>query len=76
MQAMSNADIAAGATETQQMRVLAPAGVSAELREARRSIDVQAQIRLRMKVSFAKGGQSVSDQQDFSGFPADLTVAR
>ena len=28
MQAMSSADVAAGATETQQMRVLAPAGVS------------------------------------------------
>jgi AP-1 complex subunit gamma-1 len=28
MQAMSNADVSAGATETQQMRILAPAGVS------------------------------------------------
>lgn len=27
MQAMSSPDVAAGATETQQMRVLAPAGV-------------------------------------------------
>ncbi|ORX36765.1 adaptin N terminal region-domain-containing protein [Kockovaella imperatae] len=61
MQAMSNTDIAAGATETQQMRILAPAG---------------AQIRLRMRIGFTKGGQSVSDQQDFSGFPADLTAAK
>jgi len=29
-----------------------------------------------MKVSFAKGGQNVSDQQDFAGFPADLTMAK
>ena len=58
MQAMSSTDIGAGATETQQMRVLAPAG---------------AQIRLRLRVTFTKGGQAIQDQQDFSGFPADLT---
>ncbi|ORY34120.1 putative gamma-adaptin [Naematelia encephala] len=61
MQAMSSADIAPGGTETQQMRVLAPPG---------------AQVRLRMRISFTTGGQSVSDQQDFAGFPADLTVAK
>ncbi|RXK40134.1 AP-1 complex subunit gamma-1 [Tremella mesenterica] len=58
MQAMSNTDIAAGATETQQMRVLVPVG---------------AQVRLRMRISYSKSGQTISDQQDFSGFPPDLT---
>lgn len=61
MQAMSKPDIEAGATETQQMRVMAPAG---------------AQIRLRMKISYTKGGQTTTDQQDFAGFPASLTAGQ
>lgn len=36
-------------------------------------IRVQAQIRLRMRITYTSGGQNVTDQQDFAGFPADLT---
>jgi len=56
---MSNPDIYPGATETQQMRVMAPAGAS---------------VRLRLRVSYMlASGQSVQDQVDFNGFPAGLT---
>ncbi|KAK4689056.1 AP-1 complex subunit gamma-1, partial [Tremellales sp. Uapishka_1] len=58
MQAMSNPDIQAGGTETQQMRVIAPVG---------------AQVRLRLRISFKKGQDSITDQQDFAGFPSGLT---
>jgi len=61
MQAMSRNDVEAGTTETQQMRVLTPVG---------------AQVRLRMRISYTKGGEAVTDQQDFAGFPSDLTAAR
>lgn len=58
MQAMSNQNVQPGATETQQLRVIAPPG---------------AQIRLRLRVSYKKDGQPVQDQLDFSGFPPNLT---
>lgn len=58
MQAMSKPDVAPGATETQQLRILAPAG---------------SQIRLRLRIAYSKDGQQITDQQDFSGFPANLT---
>ncbi|OCF74754.1 AP-1 complex subunit gamma-1 [Kwoniella mangroviensis CBS 8886] len=61
MQAMSSSDISAGSTETQQMRIHAPAG---------------AAIRLRMRISYTQSGQNVTDQQDFSGFPADLAGSK
>ncbi|WVN88222.1 uncharacterized protein L203_103423 [Cryptococcus depauperatus CBS 7841] len=61
MQAISNTDIAPNSTETQQMRIHAPAGAS---------------IRLRMRITFTKGGQTITDQQDFSGFPPDLTGSK
>ncbi|WWD17404.1 hypothetical protein CI109_101845 [Kwoniella shandongensis] len=61
MQAMSNTDVSPGSVETQQMRVIAPAG---------------AAVRLRMRITYSKGGQNVTDQQDFAGFPADLTGAK
>ncbi|WVR07142.1 hypothetical protein IAU60_004183 [Kwoniella sp. DSM 27419] len=61
MQAMSSADIAPGSVETQQMRIQAPAG---------------AAIRLRMRITYSHGGQAVTDQQDFAGFPADLTGSK
>ncbi|KAK8864299.1 hypothetical protein IAR55_001545 [Kwoniella newhampshirensis] len=61
MQAMSNTDVSPGGVETQQMRIHAPAG---------------AAIRLRMRITFSKGSQNVTDQQDFAGFPADLTGAK
>ncbi|WVW83795.1 hypothetical protein I302_105816 [Kwoniella bestiolae CBS 10118] len=61
MQAMSSSDVAAGSTETQQMRIHAPAG---------------AAIRLRMRITYTKAGQNVTDQQDFAGFPADLTGSK
>ncbi|KAH9932656.1 Adaptor protein complex AP-1 gamma subunit [Amylocystis lapponica] len=55
---MSNPDIHPGAVETQQMRVMAPAG---------------ANIRLRLRISYSVAGQGVQEQVDFNGFPAGLT---
>ncbi|KAI0343261.1 Adaptor protein complex AP-1 gamma subunit [Trametopsis cervina] len=57
---MSNSDVQPGATETQQMRVIAPAGAS---------------VRLRLRIAFSVGGQPVQDQVDFAGFPPGLTGA-
>ncbi|KAG9016713.1 clathrin associated protein complex large subunit [Tulasnella sp. 427] len=56
---MSNQTVAPGATETQQLRVIAPAGV---------------QVRLRIRVAFTVGGQNFQEQVDFSGFPPNLTT--
>ncbi|KAG8945593.1 clathrin associated protein complex large subunit [Tulasnella sp. 424] len=56
---MSNQTVAPGATETQQLRVIAPAG---------------AQIRLRIRIAFSMGGEDIQEQVDFSGFPPDLTT--
>ncbi|KIO26478.1 hypothetical protein M407DRAFT_74344 [Tulasnella calospora MUT 4182] len=56
---MSNQTVAPGATETQQLRVIAPAG---------------AQIRLRIRVAFTLGGENIQDQVDFTGFPPNLTT--
>ncbi|KAI6101346.1 adaptin N terminal region-domain-containing protein [Pisolithus sp. B1] len=55
---MSNSDIRPGATETQQMRVIAPPG---------------ANVRLRLRISYTLAGQAVQEQVDFSGFPPGLT---
>ncbi|TFK71641.1 Adaptor protein complex AP-1 gamma subunit [Pluteus cervinus] len=55
---MTNGDVHPGATETQQMRVLAPVG---------------SNVRLRLRISFTVGGQAVQDQVDFAGFPPGLT---
>lgn len=61
MQAMSSQEITPGGVETQQMRVHVPVG---------------AAIRLRMRISFIRAGQSFTDQQDFAGFPAGLTGSK
>ncbi|KAJ9121463.1 hypothetical protein QFC22_002079 [Naganishia vaughanmartiniae] len=63
MLAMSNGDIPPGATETQQMRIIAPPG---------------AQVRLRLRISFSKAdsGEAVQEQVDFAGFPAGLTLGQ
>ncbi|KIJ55329.1 hypothetical protein M422DRAFT_151443 [Sphaerobolus stellatus SS14] len=58
MMPMSSPNINPGATETQQMRVLAPVG---------------AQVRLRLRISFTSNGQPIQDQVDFAGFPPNLT---
>ncbi|KAH7924286.1 Adaptor protein complex AP-1 gamma subunit [Leucogyrophana mollusca] len=55
---MSNPDVQPGATETQQMQVIAPPG---------------SLVRLRLRVSFTLAGRAVQDQVDFSGFPPGLT---
>ncbi|KIM83121.1 hypothetical protein PILCRDRAFT_819890 [Piloderma croceum F 1598] len=57
---MSSPDVNPGATETQQMRVVAPVG---------------SNIRLRLRISFSVAGRAVQDQVDFGGFPPGLTVA-
>ncbi|KIR33759.1 AP-1 complex subunit gamma-1 [Cryptococcus deuterogattii MMRL2647] len=61
MQAMSSQMIAPGSVETQQMRIHVPVG---------------AAIRLRMRISFTRAGQSLTDQQDFAGFPPGLTGSK
>ncbi|KAF8556414.1 Adaptor protein complex AP-1 gamma subunit [Imleria badia] len=55
---MTNSDVQPGATETQQMRVIAPPG---------------SNLRLRLRVAFTLAGQAIQDQVDFSGFPPGLT---
>ncbi|KAF8518046.1 gamma-adaptin [Hysterangium stoloniferum] len=54
---MSSPNIGPAAVETQQMRVSAPPG---------------AQVRLRLRISFTTGGETIQDQVDFSGFPQNL----
>lgn len=58
MQPMSNTDVQPGATETQALKIVAPPG---------------ANIRLRLRVGFTMGGQTIQDQVDFNGFPPGLT---
>jgi len=55
---MSNSTVSPGATETQQLRVIAPQG---------------AAVRLRLRISFTLGMQPIQDQVDFAGFPPGLT---
>ncbi|KAG5726262.1 hypothetical protein E4T56_gene7305, partial [Termitomyces sp. T112] len=55
---MSNPILNPGAVETQQMRVIAPAG---------------SNVRLRLRISYSIVGQNFQDQVDFSGFPPGLT---
>ncbi|KAJ2934822.1 hypothetical protein H1R20_g2281, partial [Candolleomyces eurysporus] len=55
---MSNPNVNPGATETQQMRVVAPVG---------------SNVRLRLRIGFTVDGQTHQEQVDFSGFPAGLT---
>ncbi|KAM0755858.1 AP-1 complex subunit gamma-1 [Meredithblackwellia eburnea MCA 4105] len=57
MMAMSKTDVAPGATETQQLRVMVPAPGSL--------------VRLRLRIAFSAAGNAVQDQTDFS-FPAGL----
>ena len=74
---MSSPQVNPGATETQQMRVVAPVGVSMIpflCSVPKVSHCSQAQVRLRLRISFTIGGQTVQDQVDFSGFPQDLTA--
>ena len=80
MQPMSRPDVSPGTTETQQMRVTAPVGVSiASSRPPtyRLITDffpcVQANVRLRIRISYSMSGRPVQDQVDFSGFPPGLT---
>lgn len=74
---MSNADVHPGATETQQMRVIAPVGVSSCILvwvPAYNAMSLlQANVRLRLRIAYSVGGQPVQDQVDFAGFPPGLT---
>lgn len=85
---MSRQDVNPGATETQQMRITAPVGVSVAFANTptRRSnwlsflfgwgwglSEIQANIRLRIRISYSIGGRPIQDQVDFSGFPPGLT---
>ncbi|KDR80519.1 hypothetical protein GALMADRAFT_61272 [Galerina marginata CBS 339.88] len=55
---MSNPNINPGAVETQQMRVVAPAG---------------SNVRLRLRIAYSVAGQNYQEQVDFAGFPPGLT---
>ncbi|KAF5338343.1 hypothetical protein D9611_012525 [Ephemerocybe angulata] len=55
---MSNPNVNPGATETQQMRVVAPVG---------------SNVRLRLRIGYTADGQTHQEQVDFAGFPAGLT---
>lgn len=37
---------------------------------------LQAQVRLRLRIAFSQAGEDVTDQVDFSSFPAALTGGR
>lgn len=84
MLAMSNPNVNPGSVETQQMQIKAPVGVRLfflpVLRPPSRSSFcadsalriIQAQIRLRLRLSYLVNGQQIQDQVDFSGFPPNL----
>jgi len=55
---MSNPVVNPNTVETQQMRVVAPAG---------------SNVRLRLRIAYSIAGQNYQDQVDFAGFPANLT---
>jgi AP-1 complex subunit gamma-1 len=76
---MSSPDVNPGATETQQMRVVAPVGVSHHFLSCWRIVKLmvfffQSNIRLRLRISFSVAGRAVQDQVDFGGFPPGLTA--
>lgn len=78
MATMSNNTVAPGATETQQLRVLAPVGVSVNTQSTHvlrmtGNYFLQSNIRLRLRISYNIDGRQVQDQVDFSGFPPGLT---
>ena len=73
---MSSPDVNPGATETQQMRVVAPVGVSLLYWVPalyKLMLSCQSNIRLRLRISFSVAGRAVQDQVDFGGFPPGLT---
>jgi AP-1 complex subunit gamma-1 len=82
---MSNPNINPGAVETQQMRVVAPVGVRIPPKiKTLGSIGpdfllvflspcMQSAVRLRLRITFSVGGQNITEQVDFSGFPPTLT---
>ena len=72
---MSNPSVNPGSVETQQMRVVAPIGVSYIPMQVNEGYltDWQSAVRLRLRIAFAISGQNYQDQVDFSGFPAGLT---
>ncbi|KAJ2918673.1 hypothetical protein MD484_g1740, partial [Candolleomyces efflorescens] len=55
---MSNPSVNPGATETQQMRVVAPVG---------------SNVRLRLRIGYTVNGETHQEQVDFAGFPPGLT---
>lgn len=74
---MSNPDVQPGATETQQMRVVAPPGVSPSDAHIGDRLNCpfldKSNVRLRLRIAFTLAGQAIQDQVDFSGFPPGLT---
>lgn len=73
---MSNPNVSPGATETQQMRVVAPVGVSPSpslIIKISHLFSFQSNLRLRLRIAYTVAGQNFQDQVDFSGFPPGLT---
>lgn len=75
---MSNSDVQPGTTETQQLRVIAPPGVSPCPLTSHPTAKLmllltKSSLRLRLRVAFTIAGQAIQDQIDFSGFPPGLT---
>ena len=77
MAPISSPDVHPGQTETQEMRVLAPVGVRIIAHYHLCILLIvpssQANIRLRLRISFNVAGRAVQDQVDFAGFPPGLT---
>lgn len=79
MLAMSRPDVAPGATETQQLRVMVPTpGVristyspSFHENDAYHCWVKQSLVRLRLRIAFTSGGVAHQDQTDYS-FPTTL----
>ncbi|KZV99985.1 Adaptor protein complex AP-1 gamma subunit [Exidia glandulosa HHB12029] len=59
MMPISSSSVNPGAVETQQLRIKAPVG---------------AQLRLRLRIQYQLGAQTVTEQVDFAGFPQGLTA--
>jgi len=60
------------------MRVIAPPGVSLSCVLYLSLLDsitctTQANVKLRLRISYMLAGQAIQDQVDFSGFPPGLT---
>lgn len=77
MAPISSPTIQPGSTETQELRVLTPVGVSAcacfVLTPMLTASVIQAAIRLKLRIAYSVAGRVVQEETVFSGFPPGLT---